>query len=119
MKRGDRTTCVLIGIRLVIESVDSLHYNTIMVTSQAQAYIVHAYLAQSSRHYMHHRKPSVSLAAVPPHHTSASNLTLTISSTLTLITRPALPLRPPPHDPQHDYEPQSSPEAFALDKKQQ
>ncbi|TBU38471.1 peptidase family C54-domain-containing protein [Dichomitus squalens] len=101
MEWGDRAVLILIGIRLGIEGVNPLYYNTIKTLYTFPQSVGIAGGRPSSSYYFVGSQAD-NLFYLDPHH-----------------ARPAIPLRPPPRDPSEVYERQSSPEAYASDRERQ
>ncbi|TFK84588.1 hypothetical protein K466DRAFT_496300 [Polyporus arcularius HHB13444] len=95
MEWGDRAVLILIGIRLGIEGVNPLYYNTIKTLYTFPQSVGIAGGRPSSSYYFVGSQAD-NLFYLDPHH-----------------ARPAVPLRPPPPE---GYERQSSPEAYGSDR---
>ncbi|KAI0716156.1 peptidase family C54-domain-containing protein [Cerioporus squamosus] len=98
MEWGDRAVLILIGIRLGIEGVNPLYYNTIKTLYTFPQSVGIAGGRPSSSYYFVGSQAD-NLFYLDPHH-----------------ARPAIPLRPPPRHTPEGYERQSSPEAYGSDR---
>ncbi|KAI0762285.1 peptidase family C54-domain-containing protein [Fomes fomentarius] len=98
MEWGDRAVLILIGIRLGIEGVNPLYYNTIKTLYTFPQSVGIAGGRPSSSYYFVGSQAD-NLFYLDPHH-----------------ARPAIPLRLPPRNSPEVYERQSSPEAYGSDR---
>ncbi|KAI0736030.1 peptidase family C54-domain-containing protein [Earliella scabrosa] len=98
MEWGDRAVLILIGIRLGIEGVNPLYYNTIKTLYTFPQSVGIAGGRPSSSYYFVGSQAD-NLFYLDPHH-----------------ARPAIPLRPPNRNSFERHERQSSPEAYGSDR---